>query len=198
VLGEFLTSLGRLRRENPAATARLRLDFVGSDYAAPERAYKRVTPIADAYGVGDLIEEDAQRIPYFEAIALYQTSDAILLVGATEADYTASKLMTCVLSKKPILALFHRSSLVAEIAAQFPNVFLATFAETPTEPAFRAQVAKGIEWLLAPDFDASRIDALVKPWSAEELTRRQCAIFDRVSAPAVRSAPAPTAVSGVR
>ncbi|HXO01670.1 MAG TPA: glycosyltransferase [Stellaceae bacterium] len=198
VLAEFLASLGRLRLENPVATACLRLNFVGSDYAASDRAYKRVEPIAGAYGVGDLIEEDARRIPYFEAIALYQASDAILLIGSTEADYTASKLMTCVLSKKPILALFNRGSLVAEIAAQFPNVFLATFSETPTEPAFRVQVANGIEWLLAPDFDPASIDALVKPWSAEELTRRQCAIFDRVSAPAARSVPSPMAVSRAR
>jgi len=86
-------------------------------------------------------------------------------------------------SKKPVLALFHRASLVASIAERFPNVRLATFDESPAEPAFREQVARGIDWLRAPSFDPATIDAALKPWSAEEMTRRQCAIFDRVSMP---------------
>jgi len=120
-------------------------------------------------------------VPYFEALSLYQQSDAILLIGSLHADYTASKLITCVLSKRPILALFHRDSLVSKIAAQFSNVFLATFDETPEEPAFRAQVARGIEWLRAPSFDEAAIEAQLKPWSAAEMTRRQCTIFDAVA-----------------
>ena len=64
-----------------------------------------------------------------------------------------------------------------------PNVFLATFEDNPAEPAFHARVAQGLDWLRAPSVDAAAIDLALKPWSAEEMTRRQCAIFDRVSIP---------------
>jgi hypothetical protein len=180
ILTVFFQNIARLRKENPAFAEGLRLNFVGTNYTSAERTCKLVEPLAHEQGVQDLVEEASERLPYFQTISLYEASDAVLLIGSVHADYTASKLIPCVLSKKPILALFHRRSLVSRIATQFSNVFLATFDETPAEPAFSAQVARGIEWLRAPQFDASAVDAQLKPWLAEELTRKQCAIFDRV------------------
>ena len=98
------------------------------------------------------------------------------------ADYTLSKLFPCILTKKPILALFHHRSLSAQIASQFPNVFVATFDEVPTEPQFCAKVTEGVEWLRAPKFDPAAIDTKMAPSSAEALTQVQCNIFDQVSA----------------
>jgi hypothetical protein len=86
------------------------------------------------------------------------------------------------LAKKPILALFHRRSMATQIASQFPNIFVATFDETPSEPQFMDKVAAGIEWLRAPNFDAAAIDECIEQWSAAKLTKAQCAIFDQVSA----------------
>jgi hypothetical protein len=126
------------------------------------------------------------RVPYLEAIAANRDSDAILLVGSVDADYTLSKLFTCILAKKPTLALFNRASLATRIAAIFPNVFVATFDETPAEPEFHASVERGIDWLRAPNFDPAGIDAAMAPWTAEMLTQAQCGIFDRVaSLPAI-------------
>jgi len=182
VLEALFEVLAKVKTADPSFVERLRLSFIGTNYAPPERTRKLVEPLALAFGVGDLVEESPRRIPYFEAISRYAASDAILLMGSADADYTASKLLTCVLSNKPILALFHRWSLVSEIAARFPNVFLATFDETPAEPDFRARVAEGIAWLRTdPRRDAVAIAAAAAPWSAEALTRRQCAIFDRLS-----------------
>lgn len=180
VLAVLFSALAEAKLANPSLAEALRLSFVGTNYAPPERTRKLVQPLASACAVGDLIEENSLRIPYFAALGLYLASDAILLIGSTEADYTASKLLTCVASHRPILALFHRNSLVSEIAARFPNVFLATFERSPAEPTFRGHVASGIEWLLSrPQFDTPAIDTALEPWSAAALTRRQCAIFDR-------------------
>jgi hypothetical protein len=180
VLAALFKALTALRATDPHFISRLRLSFVGTNYASAERTYKVVEPLAYAHGTQDLVEERPVRLPYFEAISLYEASDAVLLIGSMHADYTASKLFPCVLSKKPILALFHRQSLVSRIATQFANVFLATFDEDPSDPAFHARVVEGIEWLRAPKFDSTMIDAQLAPWAAEELTRRQCAIFDQV------------------
>jgi hypothetical protein len=189
VLEALFMAMARIRCDEPIIADGLRLAFVGTNYAPPERTWKLVEPIASACGVADLVEEHSQRIPYFEAISLYAASDGILLIGSADADYTASKLLTCVLSTKPILALFHRRSLVSEIAKQFPNVFLASFDETPAEPGFRAQVATGLAWLHnAPYSDPAAIAAAMEEWSAEALTRRQCAIFDRLMQRAPRVA----------
>ena len=181
VLSALFECIAALARDEPRFAERLRLHFVGTDYAPVGRARKRVESLAQQQGITALVEELPARLPYFEALSLYLESDAILLIGSIDRDYTASKLLTCVASKKPVLALFHRASLVAAIAERFANVRLATFDESPAEPGFRDQVARGIAWLRAPSFDPAAIDAALQPWSAEELTRRQCAIFDRVS-----------------
>lgn len=188
VVAALCRGLARWRDERPREAASLRLTFVGTDYASEARQFKRAEPVARECGVGDLVEEFPGRIPYFEALAFNLAGDAILLIGSVEADYTASKLLTVALSKKPILALFHRDSLVSRIAARLPNVFLATFAESPAEPGFQTRIAEGIEWLLAAKFDEAAIEARVEPWSAMEMTRRQCLVFDRIVADGVSPA----------
>ena len=181
IVSVLFEAVARLREREPAFASRLHLDFVGTDYAPAGRAEKRVEPLAREQGVGDAVMEIPERLPYFETISLYRSCDAILLIGSVGSDYAPSKLFTCLLSRKPILALLHRRSPTSGIAAQMPNVFLATFDEMPAEPAFRARVMQGLDWLRAPSFDPAAIDMALQPWSAEELTRRQCAIFDRVS-----------------
>ena len=131
-------------------------------------------------GVGDIVSEQIERVPYLKAIELNATSDAILLVGAVSRDYTASKLFNCLLAGRPILAMFHRDSSVAGIAGNFPHVFVADFV-APSDPAFETALAKGIEWLTkAGPVGSAGLAAAIAPWSAEALTRRQCEIFDRV------------------
>lgn len=181
-LTALLDALAECIKRTPEAAEMLDLRFVGTDYAPTAR--KRVEPLANARGLGALVQEMPARIPYFEALARYAASDAILVIGSIEPGYTASKLLACVASRRPILALFHRRSLVSDIVTPFPNVFLATFDETPAEPRFRALVAAGIDWLLSrPEIDTAAVDAALKPWSAEALTERQCAIFDGLLRP---------------
>ena len=183
-LRAFLAALSELKLREPQLADTLRVHFVGTNYGPAERATRRVEPLLAEFPLREMVTEHPERIPYFETLALYASSDALLLFGTSSPDYTASKLLGCVLAKKPILALFHRKSLVAEIAGKFPNVFLASFENSPSEPEFHAQVAKGIEWLRAATFDSSAIDAQLAPWSAQETTRIQCAIFDRITAAA--------------
>jgi hypothetical protein len=181
VLTVLFEVLAEVKANDPAIAKKLRLSFIGTNYAPPEHTRKLVEPLASALGVADMVIEVSTRIRYFQAISHYAASDAILVIGSADADYTASKLLTCVASNKPILALFHRRSLVGKIATSFPNVFLATFDEAPAEPGFRVSVAEGVRWLrAAPQFDAAAIAAALAPWSAEALTARQCAIFDRL------------------
>jgi hypothetical protein len=182
ILTVLFQTIAALKGRDPEFAARLRLDFVGTNYAPPNRTYKLVEPLANRCGVAELVSEHSVRVPYFEAVSLYRMSDAILLLGSVHPDYTLSKLLLCILAKKPILALFHRRSMATQIAAQFPNIFVATFDETPAETEFQKKITTGIEWLRAPQFDPAVINARIEPWSAAALTQAQCAIFDQVSA----------------
>jgi len=187
VLRALFDGIAELATGNPAFAARLRLHFIGTNYAPPERAAKLVEPIARAARVDGMVREIAARQPYFDAIAALEASHALLMIGSIHGDYNASKLVPYLLSRKPILALFHRDSLTARLAAPFSNVFLATFERDPGEPAFRARLAEGLEWLRAPPaFDGAEIERLLEPWTAEASARTLCAAFDRAATPRSR------------
>ena len=49
-------------------------------------------PLAEAAGVGDLVSETPQRIPYLDALEVLANSNVILLLGSDEPHYTASKI----------------------------------------------------------------------------------------------------------
>jgi len=109
-------------------------------------------------------------------------SDAILLVGSISPAYMASKLFNCVLSKNPVLSLFHEKSLLSQIASEFPNVRLASFKEDPSEPEFESAVDGAIQWLHRAKRLPETFDFSVQRYSAEQLTKAQCRVFDSVVA----------------
>ncbi len=180
-LSVFFEQLGKLRKRAPQFVQRLRIHFVGTNYSPAQRTCKVIEPLAARYGVHDLVEEHSERIPYHQTLSLYSDSDAVLLFGSDSGDYTASKFFNCMAAKKPVLALFHRESLVTTLAKCFPNVAMANFDPDPSGPEFAIAVARGMEWLRNPTFDASVIDSELAPWSARELTRIQCSIFSRIA-----------------
>lgn len=161
----------------------LKLYFVGTNYAPAERTQKFVEPVAYECGVGDIVEEHSVRIPYLAGLALYRSCDAILLCGSMQRDYTASKFFNCVLSGRPILALFHKDSLISRLATQFPNVFLVTFGNSPEEQDFEQGIKKGLEWIKTAKYDEKVIEQRMLPWRAETLTASQCRVFDLAIAP---------------
>jgi hypothetical protein len=180
VLAALFRALAGLKQSAPEFTSRLRLHFVGTNYAPPDRTYNVVEPVAAQWGVADLVEEHSQRIPYFQALALMAESDAVLMIGSVAADYTASKLFNCVLSKKPVLALFHADSLVSRIIPDFPNAKLVAFRNDPSEPEFENSVERGIHWLMNGRHEPPITDLAVQPYFAERLTKMQCEIFSRL------------------
>ena len=180
VLSVFFQQLARLKQSMPDLKDHLRVYFVGTNYSPAHRTFKVVEPLASQYGLSDIVIEHSERIPYFEALSLIRDSDAVLLVGSVSADYVASKLFNCVLSKKPVLALFHARSMVSQIAPMFGNIFLASFQSAPDELTFCETVARGLNWLIKGTIDDKDFTSILHPFTAEYLAARQCAIFDRL------------------
>jgi hypothetical protein len=174
-------ALRRVRSHHPHLADRLQLHFIGTSYAPAGRATQTVAPIAAACGVADLVTEHPQRVPYFEAQKLLTDSDVVLLIGSTDAQYTASKLYPAVLANRPMLAIFHAASSVVDILRQTQAGQVVTFDEQTNPEHLAAQLVPQLQALLtcAPhpppptDWDA------FAPYTAQAMTRQLCQIFDR-------------------
>jgi Glycosyl transferase 4-like domain len=180
ILAVLFTQLALLKRNEPTFYKQLRVQFVGTNYSPRHRTYKVIEPLAIRYGVADIVDEHCNRIPYHETLALYNESDAVLLIGSMLSEYTPSKLFNCILSKKPVLALLHASSLGCAIAQQFHNVRLAKFLKEPTEPGFANSVGEGLQWLRGHELDVVCDSYALNGWTAENLTSTQCSVFASV------------------
>jgi hypothetical protein len=170
----------RTVRATDARINRLRLHFVGTSYASPGRAQPSVAPLARELGVDDLVSEQTGRIPYLEGLALLRSSDAVLLIGSDDASYSASKVYPCLLSARPLLAITHRDSLVGEVIRSCSNGAVAEFATGESAEVLAMRVEPELRRLLdLPRGTSARFDrAAFSPYTAREMTRRQCEVFD--------------------
>lgn len=184
-LTAFFTALRDARRVAPERFARVRLHFVGTDYAAGDRARKTVEPVARVCDVGELVEERPHRIPYFEALQCLLDASALIMPGSDDPGYTASKLFPCILARKPLLAVFHEASSVndvlrstqAGISVPFRSGDSADSVARRIHDAWFAPQA----WREPPRTDWEAFE----PYTAGEMTRRQCEVFDRLVASGV-------------
>ncbi len=176
----LFTALARLRRRD-ARFSRLRLHFVGTDYATPDRARKTVTPIADECGVSDLVDERTARVPYFEALQLLRDAALLLVIGSDDAQYTASKIYPYVLARKPLLAIVHDQSSVGPILRRLNAGEVVTFSPAGSLDGSTEQCAAALARLIDTNLQEPDIDwAAFAPFTAREMTRRQCALLDAV------------------
>ncbi len=173
------------RQHNPEAWQSIKLHFVGTSYATDHRAVKTVEPIAQELGIADLVEEYTGRIPYFEALQILVDSDGILLIGSDDPGYTASKLYPCILARKPILAIFHQQSSVVDILNQCQAGRTVTFKSGDRPEQLLPHLLPQLQWLLStPKTYQPNTDwQAFQPYTAKEMTRQQCAIFDRCLMP---------------
>ncbi|BAY18532.1 hypothetical protein NIES21_43790 [Anabaenopsis circularis NIES-21] len=169
------------RRQNPQAWQSIRLHFIGTSYAPKGLAVKTVEPIAQELGVADLVTEHPERIPYFEALKILTDSNAILLIGSNDSTYTASKLYPCILARKPILAVFHYQSSVVEILQKCQAGESVTFNSDSQPENLLVEMTNAVQKLL--DLPNTYIPetnwSTFKPYTAKEMTRKQCQIFDQ-------------------
>jgi glycosyltransferase involved in cell wall biosynthesis len=181
----LLRALARARRDDPAAS-RLRLHFFGTSNQSSSDAY-RVLPIARECGVDDAVTEAPGRLDYLDALTVLTRASAVLLLGSSERHYTASKLYPALLSKRPIVALFHHASSVVSIlraAGSEPSVRILTYGDG--EPA-ETLVGDAACHLIALAHGGASIDAEVSldrvgDMSARRLAAQLGALFDRVAA----------------
>lgn len=117
----------------PERFKRLRLHFIGTTYdpkaADKPENYYQVVPLAVEAGIAELVDEHPARVSYLESLKLLIDSHALLLLGADETHYTASKLFPFMLAQRPLLAVFHESSSVVKIVKETDSGQVLSFSD---------------------------------------------------------------------
>lgn len=185
-LRAVFAGLSALRESAPETYKHIRLHFFGTSNQTAGSPEARVLPVAVESGVKDRVSEHPLRVDYLEALRVQVDASAILLMGSSEPHYTASKLYPALLSGRPLLAVYHSESSVAEIMSKVtaaPAAHLITYsARDPVEnraaaitAAFRTLVEhpfpEPIEW------PSAELDA----FSARSLAGELAHVLDLVS-----------------
>ena len=177
----FFMALKKLFKQQPAMRKELRIHFIGTSYAPKEHATKTVEPLADEFGLGDIVSEITGRIPYFEALQCLLDADALFVPGSIDPGYTASKLYPYILARKPLLAVFHAQSSVVEILKNTKAGTVVAFGSGESVERVSERIV-ATNWLQTTNSEIPATDwKEFEPYSAREMTRKLCEVFDKTA-----------------
>jgi hypothetical protein len=173
--------LRQLRASNPDLAARLRLTFVGTSNQPSGEGAHRVSPIAEAEGVSDLVREHPARVPYLEALSLLANSHGLLMIGSDEPHYTASKIYPNLMAKRPFLSIFHRASSAHYILAAAGGGRAFAFSDQAELSGLAPHFAQALEDLaIRPETFGASDPSVYEPYTARNVAGQFAEIFDRV------------------
>jgi hypothetical protein len=178
-LAVLFGALQKLVAGNAVLRSGIRLYFFGTSYAPAGTGRPSVLPVAQQFGVADMVEETTDRISYYHTLLTLQQADALFIPGSDDPRYTASKIYPYLLTGKPLLAVVHPASPARPVLAEYGVEHLVCFGEggpAGQVEQFLQHLAGGS--LKAPVYAAEAIGK----YSAAEMTARQCALFERVLA----------------
>jgi hypothetical protein len=176
-LTALFRALRLYRESHPEEAARLRLHFIGTDYSPPPLGRDRVLPLAVAERVGDLVSEHRYRVPYFDALHYLRRAHALLAVGSDDPTYAASKIFPYLLARRPLLLLYHESSLVLKCATEAGAGVRVAFGAQSNPDQLAEEVWR--RWFVpAAHRQSANFDPQgFAPYSARELTRELAGVL---------------------
>ncbi len=182
-LSVLFEGLRRYRAMRPEHAARLRFHFVGTSYVAPGKGRPSVLAVAADCAVAEVVSEIPHRIGHLEALRWQQQADVLLLPGSSDLAYSPSKIYPYFLTGQPILGVVFRNSVMERLLDDLGCATMVRFSPPePKEPAY-ADLAAFFDRAIAgfpPGSLPVRNEKLFnQTYLAEELTQRQCALFDR-------------------
>jgi hypothetical protein len=165
----------------PELFSKLRLHFVGTDYAPAAQARATIQPIASEYGLEKFIFEQTARLPYLSGLRLLGEADFLLVLGSDDPHYTASKIYPNILARKPLLCVFHEESSVISVMEATRAGRVVPFSKSDGRKEIAEKLWPAMtEWLQALPFTPATDWAAFAQYQAREMTRRQCELFDLV------------------
>jgi len=177
----FFLALRRHCERHPKLRDRLRVHFIGTDYAPAGQGRKTFEPLARECGIGDIVTEQPARLPYFEALRCLSDAHALFVPGSNDPGYTASKLYPYILARKPLLAVFHEASSVVEVLRRTGAGKVVTFGSGGDVKKVADEIYQ--QWFAGAPLSAPPTDwTAFEPYTAKAMTRRLCEVFDQVLA----------------
>jgi hypothetical protein len=177
----FLRGLRRLLDVDPDAARKLRVNFVGTD-ATLRLASPRIIPMAKEEGVADMIREFPDRLPFLDALDVLARSDGIILIGSDEPHYTASKVFTCLMSRRPFLSFYHQSSSAHAILSNAGGGLALGFAGREALEGTEPMIAEAVRRLAFAPESLGQVDpSSYAAFSARAVAERYTQIFDKVT-----------------
>ncbi len=155
--------------------------FIGTSYALEGKGIKTIQPIAEAMGLGGIVTEVTDRIPFFESLFLMRKADILFVPGSVDAGYTASKIYPYILAERPLLAIFNEESSVVQILKKVKAGTVVTFPKKEQDPAkFIVSIYNGLIGLLSKVPVSLYDKEAFKEYGAEAMTYKQVSFFDEV------------------
>lgn len=184
-LRAVLKAASLLRERRPALGRLLRFHFFGTSNQRASDAPARVLPVAKELGMEDCVREIPPRIDYLDGLTVQTQASAILMMGSSERHYTASKLYPGLLAERPILAVYHEESSVAEIlrrATRPPGTRLVTYGDRRRAGSRVEAICAEFEALMEdPSYNAASVDlGALKEYSTESLAGNLAAVLEQV------------------
>jgi len=172
----FFFALNELFKRQSALREKLRIHFIGTSYAPRGSAIKTVEPIAEEFRLTGSVTELTDRIPYSEALRCLLDADALIVPGSDDPGYTASKIYPNILARKPLLVVFHEASSVVEVVNKTKAGTVVTFRDGDSIESVASRIT-ATGWLDGPVVPPTDWLAF-EPYTAREMTRRLCRVFD--------------------
>jgi hypothetical protein len=177
----LFTALARGVEKEPERFKRLRLEFIGTSYAAQGRGQQTIRHHAERLGVAAQVTEDPDRRAYFRALRNLLDADGLIILGSDDTRYTASKLYPYILADRPLLALFHAESPAAAVLRETCAGRLVTFDAAGDDDAVAQCTAELGRLAERPPPEPIDHDAFAR-YGARAMTEKLARLFDEVAA----------------
>lgn len=167
-------------KDKPEKFGKLKFYFIGTSYAASGEGALTMLPLAEKFGAAQCVVELTDRISFYHTLVTLKQADALFIPGSDDPKYSASKIYPYLLTKKPLLAVFNSKSPVIKILEEYGANYVYSYDATP-------DIDHKIGNFLNDLFKDGLREQLynehaLEKYSAENMARRQCELFNLVIA----------------
>ena len=175
-------ALQALRATRPNLANTLKLTFVGTSNQPSGIGGGRVRLIAEAEGVGDLVDEHPPRVPFIEALSLLARADGLMMIGSDEPHYTASKIYPNLMAERPYLSVFHEASSAHSILAAAGGGVAFSFNGAAQLAALHEPIMVALATLIdKPETFAKPSAVAYAPYTARSVAREFGVVLEKAS-----------------
>jgi hypothetical protein len=113
-----------------------------------------ISDYAKQYGIESIVHEIRERFPFLQILNFLSAAYAIMIIGSTEKHYTASKTYQALLSKRPVLGIFHRKSSAVKVMEECnASSLLILYTEEATAESLIKDISDKLTQLLSNNID---------------------------------------------